>query len=85
MASQFAVDDKVFVPASRIPGMEGHHSAFYETRIAEFGIRKVKVHYRVEKIQSGLALVCVRRTSAQKLQKLGSGLAFLHSGSLLCV
>jgi hypothetical protein len=44
MATHFAVDDKVFVPASRIPGMEGHPSAFYETRIAEVGTRKVRVH-----------------------------------------
>jgi hypothetical protein len=44
MATHFAVDEKVFVPASRVPGMEGHSSAFYETRIAEVGIRKVKVH-----------------------------------------
>lgn len=44
MATHFAVDDKVFVPASRIPGMEGHPSAFYETRIAEVDVRKVKVH-----------------------------------------
>ncbi len=44
MATHFAVNDKVFVPASRIPGMEGHPSAFYETRIAELGVRKVKVH-----------------------------------------
>lgn len=46
MAKHFAVDDKVFVPVSRIPGMEGHSSAFYETRIAEVGIRKVKVHLK---------------------------------------
>ncbi|MEW6766075.1 MAG: hypothetical protein AB1344_09865 [Pseudomonadota bacterium] len=44
MATQFSVDDKVFVPTSRIPGMVGHHSAFYETRIAEVAPRKVKVH-----------------------------------------
>lgn len=44
MATHFAVDDKVFVPASRVPGMEGHSSAFYETRIAGVGVRKVKVH-----------------------------------------
>ncbi|WP_368182408.1 hypothetical protein [Aeromonas sp. R7-5] len=44
MATDFTINDKVFVPASRIPGMEGHPSAFYETRIAEVGIRKVKVH-----------------------------------------
>jgi hypothetical protein len=43
MATQFAVDDKVFVPASRIKGMEGHPFAFYETRISEVGVRKVKV------------------------------------------
>lgn len=58
MATHFAVDDKVFVPASRIPGMEGHPSAFYETRIAEVGIRKVKVHLQAgaisEWIGSGL-------------------------------
>lgn len=46
MATQFAVNDKVFVPASRIPGMEGHPSAFYETHVAEVGIRKIKVHLR---------------------------------------
>lgn len=44
MATHFAVEDKVFVPASRVPGMEGHSSAFYETRIAEVDVRKVKVH-----------------------------------------
>lgn len=44
MATHFSADEKVFVPASRIPGMEGHPSAFYETRIAEVGVRKVKVH-----------------------------------------
>lgn len=58
MATHFAVDDKVFVPASRIPGMEGHPSAFYETRVAEVGVRKVKVHLRAgaisEWIGSGL-------------------------------
>ena len=43
MATNFTVGDKVFVPASRIPGMEGHPSAFYETRIAEVDVRKVKV------------------------------------------
>lgn len=46
MANNFAINDKVFVPTSRIPGMEGHPSAFYETRIAEVGVRKVKVHLR---------------------------------------
>lgn len=46
MANNFAINDKVFVPASRIPGMEGHISAFYETRIAEVGVRKVKVQLR---------------------------------------
>lgn len=58
MATHFAVDDKVFVPASRVPGMEGHPFAFYETRIAEVGIRKVKVHLQAgatsEWIGSGL-------------------------------
>lgn len=48
MATHFSVDDKVFVPGSRIPGMEGHSSAFYETHIAEVGVRKVKV-----KLQGG--------------------------------
>lgn len=46
MANNFAINDKVFVPASRIPGMEGHHSAFYETRIADVAPKKVKVHLR---------------------------------------
>ena len=49
MANNFSVQDKVFVPSSRIPGMEGHPSAFYETRIVEVGIRKLKV-----KLQGGL-------------------------------
>lgn len=46
MATNFAVDEKVFVPASRIPGLEGHSSAFYETRVAEVGVRKLKVQLR---------------------------------------
>jgi hypothetical protein len=44
MAKSFVVGDKVFVPASRIPGMEGHPFAFYETTIAQVGARKVKVN-----------------------------------------
>lgn len=43
MAANFAENDKIFVPTSRIPGMEGHPSAFYETRVAEVDTRKVKV------------------------------------------
>lgn len=43
MATHFAVDDKVFVPTSRIPGMESHPAAFYETCITNVDTRKVKV------------------------------------------
>ncbi|MFZ5763845.1 MAG: hypothetical protein ACOY8P_13115 [Thermodesulfobacteriota bacterium] len=43
MAANFAVKDKIFVPVSRLPGMEGHPSVFYETCVAEIGVRKVKV------------------------------------------
>lgn len=46
MAANFAVHDTIFVPASRIPGMQGHSSAFYETRVAEVGNRSVKVNLR---------------------------------------
>ncbi len=44
MAANFAEDDKVFVPASRLPGLQGHPSAFYETRVAEVGNKKIKVN-----------------------------------------
>src|SRR3989338_8811141 len=58
MATHFAEDDKIFVPTSRFPGMEGHPSAFYETRVAEVGLRRVKVHLQAgavsEWIGSGL-------------------------------
>lgn len=46
MAGNFEVDDKVFVAASRLPGFEAHSSAFYETRVAEVAVRKMKVHLR---------------------------------------
>lgn len=44
MASNFALGDKIFVPVSRLPGLDGHPSAFYETRVAEVGVHKAKVN-----------------------------------------
>lgn len=43
MANGFTENDKVFVPASKIPGLEGHSSAFYETKVVEVDTRKIKV------------------------------------------
>lgn len=43
MASGFAPGDKVFVPVSRLSGLENHPSAFYETKIVEVGVHKAKV------------------------------------------
>lgn len=61
MATNFTVDDKVFVPSSRIPGMEGHHSAFYETCIAEVDTKKVKVH-----LKAGIVSEWIDSGSCQK-------------------
>ncbi len=50
MAANFAENDKIFVPASRIPGLEGHPSAFYKTRVVEVRNRKVKVNLQGETV-----------------------------------
>jgi hypothetical protein len=44
MARNFVPGDRVFVPVSRLPGLEDHPSVFYETRVAEAGVRKAKVY-----------------------------------------
>jgi hypothetical protein len=44
MASNFAIGDKVFVPVSRLPGLEDHPSAFYEAKVASVAAHKIKVN-----------------------------------------
>ena len=46
MAGRFAVGDKVFVPSSRIEGLNDLPSVFWESTVAEVANKKIKVNLR---------------------------------------
>jgi hypothetical protein len=43
VAKNLIVNDEIFVPVSKLPGLEGHDSALYRTRVAEVKKRQIKV------------------------------------------
>lgn len=46
MAGRFAVGDRVFVPSSKIPGLDDLASVFWESTVAEVANKKIKVDLR---------------------------------------